>query len=305
MNLSFVSPLPTILRPSIVRKCTHPFTRLIASSSSRITMGLPPVELNPNLNVHIVPILSDNFSYILHDKESNTATLVDPAEPKKVLAVAKELGATVTTSLTTHHHWDHAGGNEELASLIPGVDIIGSEYETAAAVTKKLSTGDEYQIRKSSIVVRAMHTPCHTSGHLCFALDAGEKKAVFTGDTLFVAGCGRFFEGDAKDMHLSLNEVLASLDDDTLVFCGHEYTLSNLKFAQSIEPDSDAIKKKLAWALARLKDGLPTIPTTIIEEKLTNPFMRNSVQVVKDAVGMPNADDVAVMKELRELKNSF
>lgn len=310
MRLAFLPPLPSITRPTIgglVSKCTSTVVRKFATMSSAhpIARGLPPIELNPNLDVHIVPILADNFSYLLHDKKSNVATFVDPAEPRPLLELADELGASVTTSLTTHHHWDHAGGNEELAATIPGIDIIGSAYETAAAITKRLYTGDVYKIRQSSLSVKAMHTPCHTSGHLCFSVDAGERKAVFTGDTLFVAGCGRFFEGNAQDMHKSLNVVLSSLDDDTLVFCGHEYTVSNLKFAVSVEPSNEDIQRKLDWAVSRVQNRLPTIPTTIGDERRTNPYMRNSIPDVKLAVGMPSASEVDVLKELRERKNSF
>lgn len=312
MELTFATPwvVPKFIRPrpSTLSKCTNAISflsRFFITTNPRVTMGLPPIPLNSTIDVHIVPILSDNFSYLLHDKTSNTAALVDPAVPQPLLNLASELGATVTTSLTTHHHWDHAGGNEELASLVPGVDIIGSAYETAPAVTKQLSTGDEHSIRASSLVIRALRTPCHTNGHLCFALDANDTKAVFTGDTLFVAGCGKFFEGNAADMHSSLNTILASLDDDTLVFCGHEYTVTNLKFALSVEPSNEDIQKKLEWAKSQVENGLPTVPTSIADEKRTNPFMRNAVDSVKKSIGMPGADDIAVMKELRERKNSF
>lgn len=304
MPLSFISPLPAVFRPSLVLKCPFSFVSRLTSARNRLRMGIAPVELSPSLDVHIVPILSDNFSYLLHDKSKKTAALVDPAEPKRLLKLAEELGVTVTASLTTHHHWDHAGGNEELAKLVPGVEIVGSAYETAPAVTVKLKSGDEHKVRETSLVVRALRTPCHTNGHLCYALSA-DKKAVFTGDTLFVAGCGKFFEGSADDMHSSLNGVLASLDDDTLVFCGHEYTVTNLKFAASVDPNNEDIKKKLDWAQSQVDSGLPTVPSSILEEKHTNPFMRNEVNDVKDAIGMSEAGAVEVMKELRERKNSF
>lgn len=299
---AFVNPLPALLRPSRVDRFRRFFGR---ASSTCVSMSLASVSLNPALDVHIVPILDDNFSYLIHDKRARTAALVDPAVPQPLLKLAGELDAAVTTSLTTHHHWDHAGGNEELATLVPGVEIIGSAYETAPAVTTRLSTGDVHKVRESSIVVRAMRTPCHTSGHLCFAVAGEGRGAVFTGDTLFVAGCGRFFEGDAADMHASLNDVLAGLDDDTLVFCGHEYTVANLRFAASVEPGNERVSAKLEWAQQRLREGLPTVPSTIGEEKLINPFMRNVVEEVKNAMGLPDGDAVSVMKALREGKNSF
>lgn len=262
------------------------------------------VPLSSTIDVHIIPILSDNYSYLIHDKAAGVAVLVDPAEPEKLLEVASNLNARVVTSFTTHHHWDHAGGNAQLASLKPGIPIIGSAYETAEAVTKKLNTGDTYDVPESSISMTAVRTPCHTQGHLCYKFNA-EKKAVFTGDTLFVAGCGKFFEGNASDMEGSLNNTLASLDPHTLVFCGHEYTLTNLKFALSVEPENNVIKEKLEWAQEQLEQGNPTVPSTIGGELSWNPFMRTSDKQIADALKISDATPTQVMKRLREEKNKF
>lgn len=267
-------------------------------------MSMSHVALSPSIDVHVVPILSDNFSYLIHDKPNKVATLVDPAEPRALISLSKNLDARITTSLTTHHHWDHAGGNAELASLVPGVEIVGSAYETAEAVTLRLNSGATHNIKDSSLVVSALRTPCHTNGHLCFTTDT-DRKAVFTGDTLFVGGCGKFFEGSATEMENSLNVVLAALQNDTLVFCGHEYTLTNLLFASSVEPENDALKEKLIWVRERLASSLPTVPSTIGDEKSYNPFMRTSVSSVATAVGVSEAMPVQVMKALREKKNAF
>lgn len=302
-SLSITSFLPRPSSPLVRLICT-----LTSSSAAKRTakMTLAPVTLGDNLDVHLVPILSDNYAYLIHDKQAKTATFVDPAQPKPLLNLAEQLGAKVTASLTTHHHWDHAGGNIELSRLVPGIEIVGSAYETAEGVTKKLSTGDTFKSNESEYIqVTALHTPCHTNGHLSFTLNGNLRKAVFTGDTLFVAGCGRFFEGSAGDMHVSLNKVLAGLDDDTVVFCGHEYTQSNLRFAEHVEPNNEDIKKKVQWAEWQRNKGLPTVPTTIGDEKKTNPFMRNGTKSIKSALGMENADDVAVMKELRARKDKF
>lgn len=305
MSLAFIHALPTLLRPTRIACKRLSLQRTFTTPSpKRVAMTLAPVPLSPMVDVHIVPILDDNFSYLVHDKGTQTAILVDPAVPQPLLALADDLRATITTSLTTHHHWDHAGGNEELAKLRPGVDIIGSAYETAPAVTKQLHSGDAHPIRGSSLVVNALRTPCHTSGHLCFTLIA-DRSAVFTGDTLFVAGCGKFFEGSASDMHSSLNGVLATLDDDMLVFCGHEYTVTNLKFAATVDPLNDLVRAKLEWAVAQVDRDLPTVPSSIGEQKQINPFMRNDVSALKKGLGMEGADPVAVMKALRERKNDF
>lgn len=287
-----------------------PLRRVRTVSSSIVMTGLEVndatrVPLSDSVHVHIVPILDDNFSYLIHDKTSGNAALVDPANPTPLVTLAARLGATITTSLTTHKHWDHAGGNEQLAKLLPGLDIVGSAYEEAPAVSITLESGDTHTIRGTDLHVGTLHTPCHTTGHLCFTLQVADRRAVFTGDTLFVAGCGKFFEGNASDMHSSLNSTLATLPDDTLVFCGHEYTVTNLKFAASVEPSNQRVAEKLEWARKRVDQGEPTVPTSIADERNTNPFMRNHLPDLKAALNMSDADDVSVMKELRERKNRF
>lgn len=267
-------------------------------------MSLSTVSLSRSVDVHVVPILSDNFSYLLHDKKANVAAVVDPAEPEKLTSLAESLSARITTALITHHHWDHAGGNTQLASMVPGVEIVGSAYETAEGVNIKLESGDKKQINGSELLVTALRTPCHTMGHLCFKTHT-EKPAVFTGDTLFVGGCGKFFEGDAKDMDRSLNSVLSSLPSETLVFCGHEYTVSNLKFAHSVEPNNIRIKEKLDWAKYTVKSGGCTVPSTIGDEKKSNPFMRARLPEMAKILGMEGRDSSDIVKELRERKNSF
>lgn len=323
MNPAFVQVLSNTVRlsfsgtirraaaaPHLRNVCNSPLQRAsvkraVKSNRTMTTVASTKVSLSDNIDVHIVPILDDNFSYLVHDKSTSTAALVDPATPVPLVTLAAKLGANITTSLTTHKHWDHAGGNKQLAQLIPNVDIVGSVYEQAEAVSVPLPSGAHHTIRGSQISVSTLHTPCHTAGHLCFTLSVSDRQAVFTGDTLFVAGCGKFFEGNATDMHNSLNATLAQLPDDTLVFCGHEYTITNLKFAASVEPENKYVSEKLEWAKQQVENGEPTVPTSIADEKKTNPFMRNHLPEMKEALGMQGADDVAVMKELRERKNNF
>lgn len=293
------------------RHVSTPPLRRVRTGSNFVTMAATgasnatSVPLSNSVDVHVVPILDDNFSYLIHDKTSGNAALVDPATPKPLVALAAELGATITTSLTTHKHWDHAGGNEELAKLLPGLDIVGSAYEEAPAVSITLESGVSHTIRGTDLSVSTLHTPCHTNGHLCFTLNVADRQVVFTGDTLFVAGCGKFFEGNASDMHTALNSTLARLPNDTLVFCGHEYTVTNLKFAASVEPNNQQVAEKLEWAKQQVGRGKPTVPTSIADEKGTNPFMRNHLPELKAALNMSEADDVSVMKELRDRKNRF
>lgn len=263
-----------------------------------------PISLSPTIDVHIVPVLSTNYSYLIHDKSTATATAVDPAEPQKITALAASLNVPLKASLTTHHHWDHAGGNLELASLVPGIAILGSAYETADGVTHRLEAGTHH-VPGSSFAVTALHTPCHTNGHLCYAMDT-PSSALFSGDTLFVAGCGKFFEGSAKEMETSLNTTLAGLPDETLVFCGHEYTVSNLVFARHIDPSNLRVRAKLEWAKKQVENGAYTVPSNIADEKASNPFMRTQRPEIAKAVGLASgASPVQVMHALRESKNNF
>ena len=147
-----------------------------------------------------MPLLSDNYAYLLIDRSSNVAAVVDPAEPQKVLDAARAAGAPqLTHVLCTHNHWDHAGGNEKMRELVPGIEVVGGLGDDAAAVTREVAEGDRVHVGRLSVSV--LSTPCHTAGHVCFYVESEGRRAVFTGDTLFVGGCGRNFEGTAEQMH--------------------------------------------------------------------------------------------------------
>ncbi|VDO93261.1 unnamed protein product [Soboliphyme baturini] len=198
--------------------------------------------------LHVVPIpaLSDNYMYLLIDKKTNDAALVDPVEANKAITKSKENNATVRCVLTTHHHWDHSGGNEEVHNILPEATIY-SGAEHASYPFEQVSDGKIIKI--GSLQVKCLMTPCHTKDHVCYYVeDSDGQKAVFTGDTLFIAGCGKFFEGTGEEMYNSLVKKLGALPDDTKVYCGHEYTASNLKFAMHVEPSNAEIAKKLQWA---------------------------------------------------------
>ncbi|KAI9222451.1 hydroxyacylglutathione hydrolase cytoplasmic [Blastocladiella britannica] len=257
------------------------------------------------MDIHPIPCLSDNYAYLLVDRATKTAAAIDPVEPEKVLAAAAKLGVDVTMILTTHHHTDHAGGNAALTATKPNVPVYGGD-ERIAALSHRLRNGDQVKLG-DSISVLALHTPCHTRGHLSYhamVLDPKTKDlilgggAVFTGDTLFLGGCGRFFEGTAAEMSDSL-DVLAGLPEDTRVYCGHEYTKSNLKFAMTVDPTNQALTDRLG--------SLPecTVPGTIGEELATNPFLRIRDPAVQAAMGMQGATPLAVMAEMRERKNNY
>ncbi|KAJ3191286.1 hypothetical protein HK101_007915 [Irineochytrium annulatum] len=253
--------------------------------------------------IHVVPVpvLADNYAYLLlTDAGAKQCAAVDPAEPEKLLQAAKKEGWTITSILTTHHHADHAGGNEDFVKLVPGTIVYGGD-ERIGALTNPVQDRKSFQLGK--LKVEPMYTICHTSGSVSYYVTDPEssKKVVFTGDTLFVGGCGRFFEGTPEQMHNSLNKVLGSLPDDTEVYCGHEYTTSNLKFAASVEPHNPDVAAKLAWSQATNC----TVPSTIGAEKKFNPFMRVDNEDVVKATEVGKQDPVAVMGKLREMKNNF
>ncbi|RKP18615.1 hydroxyacylglutathione hydrolase [Rozella allomycis CSF55] len=186
-----------------------------------------------SMKVQYIRMLEDNFAYVLYDEVTRKAAVVDPVEPEKVLEVIDKLNLDLNMILTTHHHWDHASGNNKILSLLKkSIPVYGGD-ENIQSLSKKLCHGDE--IKLATMTIKALHTPCHTKGHICYFVEQkGNAPMCFTGDTLFigkkfVAGCGRFFEGDASQMNNSLNIILKKLPMSTLIYPGHEYTLSNLK----------------------------------------------------------------------------
>ncbi|KAJ2334454.1 Cytoplasmic glyoxalase II [Coemansia sp. RSA 2681] len=244
-----------------------------------------------------VPCLSDNYAYVLVDEDANQVTAIDPVEPEKVMAAIKATKMPFATVLTTHHHMDHSGGNTLIASMVPGLHVYGGDSRIPE-MTRQLKDGDEFTL--GSLRVRAMQTFGHTTSSICYYIrDKSDRGLVFTGDTLFVGGCGRLFEGTPEDMHESLNGRLAKLPGDTLVYAGHEYTNSNLRFARSVDPDNQDLKEK-AERCAKLSC---TMPSTIAEELATNPFMRVDQPALQIAAS--RTDPVDVLGEIRRMKDNF
>lgn len=244
---------------------------------------------------------SDNYAYLLVDDQSKDAVIIDPANPDEVSPVLKQAISAGKINLkaivNTHHHWDHAGGNKKLRSGLgtPDLPIIGGK--DCEAVTRTPADGEGFNV--GNIAVKGIHTPCHTQDSICWFAQDGNEKAVFTGDTLFHGGCGRFFEGTAEEMHTALNEKLAALPDDTKVYPGHEYTKSNVKFGISVL-QSEAVKKLQAFA-ENNKETQGQF--TIGDEKQHNVFMRVEDPEIQKATG--RTDSVEVMAKLREMKNNF
>lgn len=256
------------------------------------------------MKIYHIPCLEDNYAYLIVDESTKEAAAVDPVEPKKIIASAREIGAELKLVLTTHHHWDHAGGNEEIKKLVPGIKVFGGTIDNVKGCTNKVENGDKFTLG-ADINILSLHTPCHTKGHISYYVTSKEEEdpAVFTGDTLFIAGCGKFFEGTADQMYQSLCVTLGSLPKPTRVYCGHEYTVSNLRFALTVEPENEKMKQKLSWAQHQRQANLPTIPSTIGEELETNPFMRVDLPEIQAKVGCRSP--VEAIKEIRRLKDNW
>lgn len=249
-----------------------------------------------------VPCLSDNYAWLVVDDATGAAAAVDAPEAGPVLDAARREGVRLGAIWSTHHHFDHVGGNEEVAAAVPGLRIYGhaSDRERIPGLTDALEHGGT--LRLGVWEVRALHVPGHTLGALAYWVGG----VVFTGDTLFHGGCGRLFEGTPEAMHHSLNEVLGALPGSTRVYCGHEYTVANLRFARVVEPGNRATRDRLAECAALAARGQATVGATLAEERRTNPFLRTSSPEVRAYVGLgPDAPDAAVLGALRRAKDGF
>ncbi|MGC4093685.1 MAG: hydroxyacylglutathione hydrolase [Polyangiaceae bacterium] len=256
------------------------------------------------MQVEIVPCLSDNYAYVLHREGSKQAVVVDASEAAPVRERLAALGLELTAILSTHHHVDHVGGNLELLQENPRARVFAfaSDRERVPGLTDALD--DEQRFDLAGFGFRALHIPGHTLGAVAYE---GEG-CVFTGDTLFIAGCGRLFEGSAEQMYDSLNQRLASLPDATRVYCGHEYTAKNLEFAAFMEPGNQSVREKAARVAAQRARGEPSVPSTIAEERLTNPFMRcQSPEIIEQvrAELSAEASPSAVLGAVRRAKDRY
>src|SRR5579863_158881 len=253
-----------------------------------------------------VPQLSDNYAYLVVDDASKECGVVDCAEADKVLAAVKQHGLKLTTVLPTHYHFDHVGGNEDLARAIAGLRVYGARGEQGRIPAQTDAVDDGDTVAVGALKGRVLGIPAHTNGHVAYHFP--QLNAVFTGDTLFIAGCGRVFEGKAQTMVDSLAK-LAALPDGTQVYCGHEYTEKNLRFALTLEPSNDALKQKYDWATRMRSEGRWTIPSTIADEKRTNPFLRtDSPELRASLIGIDPSigdDPIAIFAKARELKDRY
>jgi hydroxyacylglutathione hydrolase len=253
------------------------------------------------LAIHAVPAFKDNYIWMLVD--GRDAVAVDPGDAAPVEAFLAERGLALAAVLATHHHADHVGGLPALATRWK-CPTFGPAREVSAALDRRLVEGDRITVPGIGIELAALDIPGHTAGHIALA-GAG---LVFCGDTLFACGCGRLFEGTPAQMVDSLGK-LARLPGATRVYCGHEYTIANIRFAEAVEPGNAALAERKAREESKRAGGEPTLPSTIAEELATNPFLRcDEPEVVAAArrhAGRPLASPIEIFAELREWKNAF
>jgi hydroxyacylglutathione hydrolase len=251
-----------------------------------------------------VPAFTDNYIWVM--REGGNAVVVDAGDAAPALAYLDRERLTLTAILCTHHHLDHVGGNTALLARFP-VPVFGPAGESIPGRTHPLSEGDHIVLPGVGVELDVLDIPGHTAGHIACAGDI-DGPTVFCGDTLFAAGCGRLFEGTPAQMWRSLSK-LAALPAATRIYCGHEYTLANLRFAAAVEPGNKAIAERAAREQGKRERGEPTLPSTMAEEWNTNPFLRAEQPAVRSAAeaqaGHPLADAVATFAVLREWKNGF
>ena len=256
--------------------------------------------------MRVVPVacLADNYAYLVISADGEAA-IVDASEAAPVRDALRREGARASAIWSTHHHWDHVGANEELARALSLDQIVGhiSDRGRLPGQTHGVDTGD--RVRVGDVVAECIHIPGHTLGAVAYFVELSGERAVFTGDTLFCGGCGRLFEGSPAQMHASLGRLLA-LPDDTHVYCGHEYTIGNLRFAAHVEPSNADVSHALSHAAQLRANGKPAVGTPLAQERRTNPFVRADSREIRSTLGIPaEADDVTAFAAIRAAKDVF
>lgn len=248
------------------------------------------------MHVDILSAVGDNYIYLISD--AGCAAVVDPTAAAPPLAKTGELNLALELVLLTHHHFDHTGGSRELKRA--GCTVVGPDDSRISPLDRPVKESDVVSLGDCKLQV--ISVPGHTSSHVAYY--SAEHGVIFTGDTLFAAGCGRVFECTAAEMWNSLQRIRA-LPDETLVYCGHEYTLENLEFAANLEPNNPDVRKRLEEVRKKCRQGLPAVPSTLALEKATNPFLRVDTEAMRKAAGLPRGPAEDVFAEIRLRKDRW
>lgn len=280
-------------RAGIVESSLDFHTGLGEAAAQHVTGGMQIV---------LVPCLSDNYAPLLHDPTTGATAVVDTPEAGPIARALKDRGWRLTHILNTHHHWDHTGANLELKKQF-GCEIVGPAAEAKAipGIDQQVAEGDE--VRIGSFTGRVLDVGGHTLGHIAYHFP--NEKALFAGDALFTLGCGRMFEGTFPQFWTSLSK-LRDLPDDTVFYCAHEYTASNARFATSVDPNGADLQRRVE-VITKLRDkNMPTVPSLLGHEKLTNPFLRAGTEEMRESMDLPlETQDVQVFAALRRAKDNF
>lgn len=253
------------------------------------------------LDIQQIPCLQDNYGYLIHDPDAGLTASIDTPDAAAIEAALAERGWHLDYILNTHHHFDHAGGNLALKAKT-GCMIVGSRSDAARIPGIDIQVGEGDTFDFGSHRARILETSGHTLGHICYVFDA--DRAAFVGDTLFSMGCGRLFEGTPQQMWASLQKLMR-LPDDVRVYCAHEYTQSNGRFAVTMEPQNAALAARIREVAALRAAGRPTVPSTIGVEKATNPFLRPASAELRATLNLPDAREAEVLGETRRRKDRF
>ena len=256
------------------------------------------------MSVSVFPIkaFNDNYIWCLHNKTH--CAVVDPGDAAPVLAYCQDNQLTLSAIIITHHHWDHTGGIDALLAAFPNIPVYGPQNKNIKQITVRLSQGDGIELAQLGVTLSVLEVPGHTLDHIAYYGDMG----LFCGDTLFSAGCGRLFEGTPQQMYQSLAKLTA-LPADTAVFCTHEYTMANIAFAETVEPNNQALIDYKHWANKQREIDVPTLPSNLQRELAVNPFLRcHSAELatnVSQNKGATLASEQAIFASLRSWKDNF
>ena len=253
------------------------------------------------MKIKIVKCLTDNYSYIIFDKRTLHAAVIDPSEADPIINQVEQNNLVLKYILNTHHHYDHVGGNKKLKEKY-NCKVIGFEKDKHRIPDIDIGLKDNEKWKNELFECEVKHIPGHTSGHICIYIK--KLNALFTGDTLFSLGCGRIFEGTYEEMYQSLNK-LKKFPNDTKIYCGHEYTKKNSDFCISIDKNNSNLIKKIEEINKNIKNGIPTIPSILSDELSCNIFLRSNNLEIQKHLGINSSDPIETFAKLRDLKDNF